>query len=766
MQDWAKSLKRTLPHVALACVVIALSAAGLLAPLSRSLIDWRFSSAPRGASGEIVIVAIDAKSIEAFRTWPWPRRIHADMIDRLLEAKVSEIVFDVDFSAPSTPADDQALEDALKRASGSVVLPAFRQHLSSDSGEDVLHVNRPLTRFGSHAWPAFVNVRPDPNGQIRHLTYGDTLDGEYVPSVAALLGGTVDRTRGEFLIDHSIRPDTIPTFSYSEVIEGTIATDALAGRKVVVGSTAVELGDRFAVPVHGVIPGPVIQAVAAESILQGRALHSTGIAVALGGLLVIWAITTLLWRNRRMRWHVAGLVATAVTIEGAALAVQTQTLIAPDTAPLQAAILAYLALSLLREIDFRRLLALIARNQTENTQRVLDQVIRDSFNGIVVADEHGNVVMASAAATAILGLSGDAEPAGRPVADILPAPLLSAGTHVASEPLDDTIPRCAGEAEVARDGGGTMIIEYSVTPSRHKGDRMADGTVAPDTIVVTYTFRDVTAERAAEKSIREAADAAISANAAKTAFLANMSHELRTPLNAILGFSDIIRNQSFGPIGKDEYVEFAREIHASGDKLLEVLNDIIEVTRIETGEITLNSDEIEVDYVIESAFRAATTPEILRARSTSTSITAGLPNLHADYSKAKGIVANLISNAVKFTVEGGRVDASAYLNDAGELVIAIADDGVGIPAGAIDKVTQAFFQADSALNRMHEGSGLGLTVASAHIQAHGGRLEIDSELGRGTIVRAVFPANRVVPPGTPSMDRPDDKQPLRAVAGT
>jgi PAS domain S-box-containing protein len=766
VRDWGRLLNRTLPHAALACVVIALSAAGFLAPLSRSLIDWRFSAAPRNASGEIVIIAIDAKSIEAFRTWPWPRRIHADMIDRLLEAKVSEIVFDVDFSAPSTPADDQALEDALKRASGSVVLPAFRQHLSSDSGEDVLHVNRPLARFGSHAWPAFINVRPDPNGQIRHFTYGDTLDGEYVPSVAALLGGTVDRIRGEFLIDHSIRPDTIPTFSYSEIINGTIAADALAGKKVVVGSTAIELGDRYAVPVHGVIPGPVIQVVAAESILQGRALHATGIAIALGGLLAIWASTTLLWRNRRMRWHVAGLVVTAVTIEGAALAVQALTPIAPDTAPLQAAILAYLALSLLREIDFRRLLALIARNQTENTQRVLDQVIRDSFDGIVVTDEHGNVVMASAAATAILGLAGDAEPAGRPAADILPAPLLAAGTLVAAEPLDDTMPRRAGEAEVARDDGGTMIIEYFVTPSRLKGDRLADGTVAPDTMVVTYTFRDVTAERAAEKSIREAADAAISANAAKTAFLANMSHELRTPLNAILGFSDIIRNQSFGPIGKDEYVEFAREIHASGDKLLEVLNDIIEVTRIETGEITLNSDEIEVDYVIESAFRAATTPEILRTRSTSTSITAGLPNLHADYSKAKGIVANLISNAVKFTAEGGRVDASAYLNDAGELVIAIADDGVGIPAGAIDKVTRAFFQADSALNRMHEGSGLGLTVASAHIQAHGGRLEIESEVGRGTIVRAVFPANRVVPPGTPSMDRPDCPQPLRAAAGT
>src|SRR5690606_34495235 len=127
------------------------------------------------------------------------------------------------------------------------------------------------------------------------------------------------------------------------------------------------------------------------------------------------------------------------------------------------------------------------------------------------------------------------------------------------------------------------------------------------------------------------------------------------------------------------------------------------------------------DYVIESAFRAATTPEILRTRSTSTSIMAGLPNLHADYGKAKGIVANLISNAVKFTTEGGRVDASAYVNDAGELVIAITDDGIGIPAGAIDKVTRAFYQADSALNRMHEGSGLGLTVASAHIQAHGGR---------------------------------------------
>lgn len=758
-------MKRFLPHIALVLVVLAASAAGLLDSFSRSLTDLRFAAAPRSASSDIVLVAIDAKSIKALSTWPWPRRLHANLIDRLLAAKVSEIVFDVDFSARSTPEDDQAFEDALKRASGSVVLPMFRQRMTQNGDDRSLQVNRPIERFAGHAWPAFVNVDADATGQIRRFSFGDTVAGEFVPSVAALLGGRVDRTGSELLIDYAIRPGTVPTVSYSDVISGKLGAETFAGKKAIVGGTAAELGDRFAVPVHGVIPGALVQVLAAESIRQGRALHSTGLATTLAGLLLIGAFTWRLWRNRKMRWHLIGLASAAAATEGIALSVQTLTPISPDTAPLHAAILAYMAMSLLKEIDFRRLLALIARNQTENTQRVLDQVISDSFDGVVIADEDGKVVMVSAAATTILGLANDVAPAGAPVASFLPAALVEAGSRFAGEPGEGVKPRCSGEADVRRDDGTTLTIQFTVTPSRLEGDRLADGSVAPGVTVVTYTFRDVTAERAAEKSIRDAADAAISANAAKTAFLANMSHELRTPLNAILGFSDIIRNQSFGPIEKGEYVEFAQEIHSSGDKLLDVLNDIIEVTRIETGEITLNSDEIEVDYVIESAFRAAATPEILRSRTISTTIASGLPNLHADYKKAKGIVANLIANAVKFTDEDSRIDASALLNHAGEMVITIADDGVGIPADAISRVTEPFFQADSALSRMHEGSGLGLTVASAHIQAHGGRLEIESEVGMGTIVRAIFPAERVIATGSKVAIEPEQPEPL-AVAAT
>ena len=225
--------------------------------LQNALTDMRFGWFPRQASGDIVLVAIDSPSIEKIGVWPWPRQNHAELIGKLVDAGASDIVFDVDFSSPSNPASDQAFADALQKAGGSVVLPAFKQLVRTSEGGKTIHVNRPLPQFDKHAWSAIVNVAVEPDGLVRRYSFGESLDGKFLPSVGALLAGKYTSKDAPLRIDFSIRADSLPTVSYVDVLRGDpAACKALKGKKVIIGATAIELGDRFSVPNGRVIPGP------------------------------------------------------------------------------------------------------------------------------------------------------------------------------------------------------------------------------------------------------------------------------------------------------------------------------------------------------------------------------------------------------------------------------------------------------------------------------------------------------------------------------
>src|SRR5258708_34901499 len=155
------------------------------------LADLRFAWDQRQASGEIVVVAIDASSIEKIGIWPWPRRLHAELLRKLENAGVRDIAFDVDFSAPSDPASDQEFVEALRGAGGSVVLPSFKQPGAVSGNPNALHINRPLKQFSDQSWPAFVNVAIEPDGLVRYYPFGDRLGGEFIPSMGAMLAGEV-----------------------------------------------------------------------------------------------------------------------------------------------------------------------------------------------------------------------------------------------------------------------------------------------------------------------------------------------------------------------------------------------------------------------------------------------------------------------------------------------------------------------------------------------------------------------------------------------
>ncbi|MCZ2158144.1 ATP-binding protein [Bartonella sp. 220] len=239
------------------------------------------------------------------------------------------------------------------------------------------------------------------------------------------------------------------------------------------------------------------------------------------------------------------------------------------------------------------------------------------------------------------------------------------------------------------------------------------------------------------KSLKAEKERAESANKAKSEFLANMSHELRTPLNAILGFSDIMLQSTFGPLGSQRYKEYMRDIYNSGTHLLTLINDILDMSKIEAGRLTLDCKNIDLEPIISEAARTLTPLAQEKNISVTTNIA---PELHAevDVRAMKQIFLNLISNAVKFTPSGGSIDICAFKKK-NNLICKIKDTGVGIPQSAIKKLGQPFEQVENQLTKTHTGSGLGLAISRSLLELHKGKLEIISKEMKGTTVSITMP---------------------------
>lgn len=261
------------------------------------------------ASGKIVIAEIDARSIDQLARWPWPRRIHADLIDQLRKAGAATIAFDVDLSSASNPADDAAMAAALARAGGDVILPTFRQKSSSQGHDD--SENLPIPAFRDHAFLGAVNVQPDPDGQLRHYSTGTKTAGSPRPSIAALLAGSSGQIGSSFRVDTAIDPASIPRVSAIDILNGRIAPGALKGKSILIGATAIEMGDRYVVPGHGILPGVVVQVLAAETLLRGTTNPDFGPWPPL--LFAIVAIGLIAWRrvHPAVTLAVAGIIAVA-----------------------------------------------------------------------------------------------------------------------------------------------------------------------------------------------------------------------------------------------------------------------------------------------------------------------------------------------------------------------------------------------------------------------------------------------------------------------
>ncbi|MBD8892843.1 EAL domain-containing protein [Roseibium litorale] len=463
--------------------------------VERFLSKQRFALLDRPATGNVVIVDIDARSLSEVGVWPWPRRIHGQLTDILLNAGAAEIGFDIDFSSASNAVDDAYFEAMLKRADGAVDLAVFRQVPDLQSSKtDPMLVSWPLPRFLEHAWPATVMVPIEKDGAVWRAEWGETIDGEAIPSLAALIGGKSGAPGATFWIDYSIDISGFGTLSATDVVNGRFDPGQVAGKKVLIAASAQELRDLFSVPVHGILSGGMIQALAAESIAQDRALIPAG-----GGFFLFAALAlglgVLALRNVDWRVRLALLLCLSPMMEAAALILQSRTPVLPQTACAQLALLVLAAGLALRQVGVHRILLRVTEIHNQNNRRLVSRVLEDSFDGIVLVDEGGIVRAASRSARAIWG--EDLQP-GTCLRTVVPEQIWTDLEEVLSSgPQQDWLPV---RQEVEAGGGETArkVVEYVVTPMSQvdvlKG-RLSSQT--QEVSLAILTCRDVTMQRKA-----------------------------------------------------------------------------------------------------------------------------------------------------------------------------------------------------------------------------------------------------------------------------
>ena len=255
---------------------------------------------------------------------------------------------------------------------------------------------------------------------------------------------------------------------------------------------------------------------------------------------------------------------------------------------------------------------------------------------------------------------------------------------------------------------------------------------------------DVTSQKTMERANQQAREEAEHANRAKTEFLANMSHELRSPLNSIVGFSELIKNEAYGPHSDRRYGEFASDILESGQHLLELINDILDLSKIEARGLELQEEVIDAADLLGAVQRMLAERAERDGLEMTITWQGELPKLRGDRRKLKQVLINLLTNAIKFTEAGGSVRLQAWCRDSSGFVFQVVDSGIGIPLEDIPKALSQFGQVDSPLSHRDQGTGLGLPLSKALIELHGGSLDLQSKVGVGTTVTVRLPAERVL----------------------
>lgn len=721
--------------------VCALYLNGFFYAFEASLSDWRFELFSRQASGDLVIVEIDAKSIQDLEVWPWPRRLHGTLIENLKGAGANLIGFDVDFSSVGT--DDAQFLEVLTKYENQVVLPTFVQSVKS-GGQNLIITNYPNKDISEKTILAGVNVFPDALGRVESYQEGSVIDQRIRPSMATVMSGRRKYSSDSFLIDYSIDVSTVPRLRFVDVLHGRFDPEIVEGKNILVGATAIELGDRYAVPRYGILPGVVIQALAAETLLQDKSLVGVSFFFLSAALLAfLLTIFFVCWR-RRLTYCILVCAIAFPLVSFVVLLLQDLLGVIAPLSPFYVLLLFIVFVATVVQLKKRTHLYLYERSENQKRRILFDQVVRSSKDGILVTDENGKIETANLTACEMLNLD-EADPYS--IFDVIPdfkdyfdhqLDLVENLSGHSSNSMKSV------ERSLSSNVYGDIDVEIlgSISTPEIAGAQSALGQGGR---AISLTLRNITERKSIEQARINAIDALEKADRAKSEFISNMSHELRTPLNSIIGFSDIIKKQSLGPIGNDEYIGFVREINDSGRHLLSLVNNLLDVSRVELGNLDLRERPTLVGALVQSCVQTVReTTSIDEDRRLEVDVE-DKAFVYVDSRLIIKCILNILVNAVNFSNSDDKISVRAYHDVGCGYVFSIKDSGIGIADDEIENVTNVFYQVNTELDRTYEGAGIGLYLASRFMHLHGGKLEIESELGRGTIVRMVLPEARIMP---------------------
>jgi PAS domain S-box-containing protein len=363
----------------------------------------------------------------------------------------------------------------------------------------------------------------------------------------------------------------------------------------------------------------------------------------------------------------------------------------------------------------------------------LEAILDTATDGVIVFDGRGKIDNMNRAAEALFGVEAS-QYLGRYFTDLL----ADESQKAALDYLDGLAAN--GVASVLNDGrevigrvpAGGLIPLFMTMGRIGASDKFC------------AVLRDITHWKNVESELVAARRAAEAANAQKSDFLAKISHEIRTPLNAIIGFSEVMIGERFGPIGNDRYRSYLHDIHVSGAHLLSLINDLLDLSKIEAGKLELQFEAVPVNAAIQECV-ALMQPQANRERIIiRTSLSSEVPNVVADQRSFRQILLNLMSNAVKFTRAGGQVIVSSSLEASGEVVVRIRDTGIGMSEKDIETALKPFRQVSVSRDDREHGTGLGLPLTKALVEANRATFAIDSAVNQGTLVRITFPTTRVL----------------------
>ena len=623
-QPTLKARFRTAIGVALVTVCAALAVqVGALYPLDDALSQWRFQLLKRPPSTTLTVVEIDAESLRAAKTWPWGRDRFARVVDNLNNAGAKIVGLDVDFSASSSATADAALTATIRRWPGQVILPTFMQ---DGRGPDARAITtRPMEALAHDVVLASVNVPVDPDGRVRRYRLGfNTPDGLRSSMAATLLGRPP--SSGAFLIDYGFDANAVTRLSFQDVYAGAFDPNLVRGRNILIGSTAVELGDQFATPKRGILQGVYVHALAYESLRAGRALQAPSLPL----LIISAALAAFFLRPRTsvdygaaLRRHL--LSAIAVVILPVALQAWTPIAFSPG-----AVILAQvLSLAWLVRTELKRRAAAVVQARETHLRQLADHM-RESRDNIQKAHDELTV------------------------------------------------------ANIALD-----------------------------------------------RALR-----------ARTDFLAMTSHEIRTPLNGVMGMTEVVLADPSLPAKVRERI---RLIHVSGETMLSLVEDLLDVAKMESGTVAIVKAPMNLHRLLDETLAVWTDKACGKGLRLIGERLATPALVEEDASRLRQILFNLLANAIKFT-EVGEISLTSAVersHSGDTLVFTVADSGIGIAPEDLERIFEPFTQVDASTTRKYAGTGLGLPISRQLATAMGGELWVDSELGLGSRFTVRLPLSEI-----------------------